>query len=216
MNAHATSAPHVRRHPAVTGARAPTRGGTARCSPGARAGASRARARPTRSTARGSRKSTASSFSMWSSSSRCSPANVRCSGGLRPLRPAALAWAVATSAAGIALTFAGVSLAAGAAFLTAAILAATGLRMFEPPAHEPRTRGVHHRFPTFVRSNCWPSPPSRSTCSPAWERRQTRRPWSRDRRAPVPDGPSRGDGEAGAAASSSAISANPNTNAEGD
>lgn len=71
--------------------------------------------------------------------------------GLRPLRPAALAWAVGASALGIALTFAGASLAAGAAFLAAAILAVAGLRMFEPPAHEPRTRGVHHRFPAFVR-----------------------------------------------------------------
>lgn len=71
--------------------------------------------------------------------------------GLRALRTRTLAWAVGASALGIVLTFAGTSLAAGAAFLAAALLAVAGLRMFEPPAREPRTRGVHPRFPTFVR-----------------------------------------------------------------
>ena len=84
---------------------------------------------------------------IWGFSARWMPVLL----GLRPLRPVALAWAVAASAAGIALMFAGASLAAGAAFLAAAILAAVGLRMFELPAYEPRTRGVHRRFPTFVR-----------------------------------------------------------------
>ena len=71
--------------------------------------------------------------------------------GLKPLRARVLAWAVGASAIGIVLTFAGTSLAAGVAFLAAALLAAAGLRMFEPPAREPRTRGVHQHFPTFVR-----------------------------------------------------------------
>jgi len=71
--------------------------------------------------------------------------------GLAPLRPAALAWAVAASAAGIALTFAGAAAVAGALFLAASAFAALGLRIFEPAVCAPRTRGVHPRLPAFVR-----------------------------------------------------------------
>lgn len=84
---------------------------------------------------------------IWGFSARWMPVLL----GLRPLRPAALGGAVAVAAAGIGLTFAGTALAAGICFLAAAILAVAGLRLFEPPAQTPRTRGVHPRFPTFVR-----------------------------------------------------------------
>jgi len=84
---------------------------------------------------------------IWGFSARWMPVLL----GLRPLRTTALGAAVASSAAGIVLTFADRPTAAGACFLGAAGLAITGLRLFEPPRHEPRTRGVHPRFPSFVR-----------------------------------------------------------------
>ncbi len=84
---------------------------------------------------------------IWGFSARWMPVLL----GLRPLRPRALIAAVAASATGVALTFAGETFPAGAAFVAAAVLAVAGLRLFESPVDQPRTRGVHPRFPLFVR-----------------------------------------------------------------
>lgn len=71
--------------------------------------------------------------------------------GLKPVRPALLPIALGAAFAGIALTFAGFVLAAMALFVASALLAMTGLRMFEPAQNEPKTHGVHSSFPYFIR-----------------------------------------------------------------
>ncbi|MGE3274441.1 MAG: hypothetical protein AB7O67_04980 [Vicinamibacterales bacterium] len=71
--------------------------------------------------------------------------------GLQPLRPLVLGAAVAAVAAGITLAFLGFALAAAWCLLAAAVSAAWGLRLFEPTAAQPKTRGAHPRLPAFVR-----------------------------------------------------------------
>ncbi len=71
--------------------------------------------------------------------------------GLPALRPRVLLGAVAANVAGLVCIFTGhhgigTTLAAGAA-----VLAVAGLRLFERPVAEAKTRGVHVRFPSFVR-----------------------------------------------------------------
>lgn len=71
--------------------------------------------------------------------------------GLRPLRVRALVGAVAVNVAGLAAVFTGHEGLGTALAAVAAVLAIAGLRLFEPTIAEAKTRGVHHRFPLFVR-----------------------------------------------------------------
>jgi hypothetical protein len=71
--------------------------------------------------------------------------------GLPPLRIPALLGAAIVNIAAVVCAFAGrPALAAGLA-AGASVLAIAGLRLFEHSIHEPKTRGVHPRFPLFVR-----------------------------------------------------------------
>jgi len=71
--------------------------------------------------------------------------------GLPPLRIPALLGAVAVNIAGLASVFAGDEDLGTALAAAAAVLAVVGLRLFERPIAEAKTRGVHVHFPTFVR-----------------------------------------------------------------
>lgn len=71
--------------------------------------------------------------------------------GLPPLRAPVLLLAVAVNAAGILSVFAGHAGFATALAAGGALLAVAGLRLFERPIAEARTRGVHDGFPLFVR-----------------------------------------------------------------
>lgn len=84
---------------------------------------------------------------IWGFSARWMPVLL----GLPPLRLPALLGAVAANAAGILFAFAGRDGTATALALGAAVLAVVGLRLFERPMADARTRGVHVRFPLFVR-----------------------------------------------------------------
>jgi hypothetical protein len=72
--------------------------------------------------------------------------------GLPAFRPRVLGGAVAANLTGIVLTLAGWGAAATWVFLAAAVLAVAALRMFASPRQEPKTRGVHPSFPSFVRA----------------------------------------------------------------
>jgi uncharacterized protein involved in response to NO len=71
--------------------------------------------------------------------------------GLKPARPQLLFTALAISAVGVGLTFAGFGGLATILFVIGVILAVTALRMFERAEREPKIRGVHKSFPYFVR-----------------------------------------------------------------
>ncbi|MGE0361689.1 MAG: NnrS family protein [Vicinamibacterales bacterium] len=71
--------------------------------------------------------------------------------GLPPLRVPLLLVAVAANAAGILSVFAGHVGVASALSAGASLLAVVGLRLFEHPVAEAKTRGVHRLFPMFVR-----------------------------------------------------------------
>ncbi|MEZ5289789.1 MAG: NnrS family protein [Vicinamibacterales bacterium] len=71
--------------------------------------------------------------------------------GLPPLRVWALFGAVAANVVGIVSVFAGFLGLGTTLAVGAAVLAVIGLRLFERPIAEARIRGVHVRFPTFVR-----------------------------------------------------------------
>ncbi|MEP7118068.1 MAG: NnrS family protein [Acidobacteriota bacterium] len=71
--------------------------------------------------------------------------------GLPPLRVPLLLAAVAANAAGILSVFAGHVGLSTALSAGAVLLAVAGLRLFERPIAEAKTRGVDSRFPMFVR-----------------------------------------------------------------
>jgi hypothetical protein len=71
--------------------------------------------------------------------------------GLPALRVPALAGAAIANAAGVVCALAGREEPATALAAAAAVLAVVGLRLFEHPARDARTRLVHLRFPLFVR-----------------------------------------------------------------
>ncbi len=71
--------------------------------------------------------------------------------GLRPTWNRGVMTAVALNTTGVLLTLAGLGGPATVLFVLAAVLMAGSLRLFERPAQSPRTRGVHHTFPLFVR-----------------------------------------------------------------
>ncbi len=71
--------------------------------------------------------------------------------GLAPLRMPALIAAVVVNAIGVLIAFAGHDGVAAVLAALAAVLAIVGLRLFERPAGEAKTRCVHVRFPLFVR-----------------------------------------------------------------
>jgi uncharacterized protein involved in response to NO len=71
--------------------------------------------------------------------------------GLKPPRWRILFAATLVNAGGVALALAGMTGSSAATLLAGAVLAVTGLRMLDSPAHEPKTKGVHASFPFFVR-----------------------------------------------------------------
>lgn len=71
--------------------------------------------------------------------------------GLPPLRVQALLTAVGANVAGLLCVFTGHQAFGAALAAGAAVLAVAGLRLFEPPIAEAKTRGVHGGFPLFVR-----------------------------------------------------------------
>jgi uncharacterized protein involved in response to NO len=71
--------------------------------------------------------------------------------GLKPLRPKLLLTALAMNFTGIGLTLAGWGIQATPLFVAGAALAIAALRMFESSRQEPKTRGVHRSFPSFIR-----------------------------------------------------------------
>jgi uncharacterized protein involved in response to NO len=71
--------------------------------------------------------------------------------GLKPVRPNLLLAALVVNSAGIILTLAGWGPRATPLFVVGAALAVAALRMFESSRQEPKTRGVHRSFPSFVR-----------------------------------------------------------------
>lgn len=71
--------------------------------------------------------------------------------GLAPLRPALLVSAMTVNAAGVLLTMAGFGAPATWCFVAGALGVALAIRIFEPAALAPKTRGVHATFPVFVR-----------------------------------------------------------------
>jgi uncharacterized protein involved in response to NO len=71
--------------------------------------------------------------------------------GLPAFRPRLLAGAIAANAFGIVLTLMGAGRVGTWLFVVSTTLAIAGLRMFEAPRQEPKTRGVHASFPTFIR-----------------------------------------------------------------
>ncbi len=84
---------------------------------------------------------------IWGFSARWMPVLL----GLPPLRVPLLLGAVALNTVGILWVFAGHEGVATAFAAGAALLAVAGLRLFERPIDEARTRGVHVGFPAFVR-----------------------------------------------------------------
>ncbi len=71
--------------------------------------------------------------------------------GLAPLRPRLLVAAMSINILGIVLTMAGFTGPATWCFVVGAAGVAAAIRIFERGAAEPKTRGVHASFPTFVR-----------------------------------------------------------------
>lgn len=71
--------------------------------------------------------------------------------GLAPLRPALLVSAMAVNVLGVLLTMAGFGGPATWCFVAGAVGVALAIRIFEPAALSPKTRGVHQTFPVFVR-----------------------------------------------------------------
>jgi hypothetical protein len=71
--------------------------------------------------------------------------------GLRPTRMARIGAGLGVNGAGVIATLAGLGSFATPLFAIGAALVASGLRIFEPAAHAPKTRGVHPSFPVFVR-----------------------------------------------------------------
>lgn len=71
--------------------------------------------------------------------------------GLAPVRPRMLIAAMIVNLLGIALTLAGLIGPATWCFVAGALGVAGAIRIFEPAATAPKTRGVHASFPVFVR-----------------------------------------------------------------
>ena len=71
--------------------------------------------------------------------------------GLKPVRPKLLLVALAVNFAGVVLTLLGWGSEATVFFVVGTTLAIAALRMFEPARQEPKTRGVHPSFPSFIR-----------------------------------------------------------------
>jgi hypothetical protein len=58
---------------------------------------------------------------------------------------------VACLVLGVTTTLAGVFAAAALAWLAAAVIAAAGLHVFQPPVQPAKTKGIHRSFPLFLR-----------------------------------------------------------------
>jgi len=71
--------------------------------------------------------------------------------GLKASRPRLVFAAIAFNLAGVSLALAGHIAFATVVLTVAVLLVALGLRIFEPAARPPKTRGVHESFPFFVR-----------------------------------------------------------------
>ena len=84
---------------------------------------------------------------VWGFSTRWMPVFL----GLKPVRPRLLQSALVVNFAGVVLTLAGWGAEATALFVVGVALAIAALRMFEAPLQEAKIRGVHRRFPFFVR-----------------------------------------------------------------
>jgi len=84
---------------------------------------------------------------IWGFSSRWLPVFL----GLAPLRPRLLMTSLAINLGGIALTLAGRTDVATWCFVAGAIGVGLAIRIFEPAAVAPKTRGVSATFPLFVR-----------------------------------------------------------------
>jgi hypothetical protein len=71
--------------------------------------------------------------------------------GMKPMRARVLLAAVSVNLTGLILTLAGWGSLGVWFFLASSLLAIGALRIFEASINEPKTRGVHKSFPTFVR-----------------------------------------------------------------
>lgn len=71
--------------------------------------------------------------------------------GLRTTRRGLLASGVGVNAAGVVVALAGGLTVATWCFVAAAVMVGSALRLFELPAQQAKTRGVHAAFPLFVR-----------------------------------------------------------------
>lgn len=71
--------------------------------------------------------------------------------GLRLVRGKRLLTAVGLNTAGVVCALAGWALFASTLLLAGSFVAIAALRLFEPPQHAPKIKGVHSSFPLFVR-----------------------------------------------------------------
>jgi uncharacterized protein involved in response to NO len=71
--------------------------------------------------------------------------------GLKPLREKVLRGTLMVNSAGVLLAVMGVISVAVWFFVASAALSTVAIRIFEPSDQEPKTRGIHHTFPFFVR-----------------------------------------------------------------
>ena len=71
--------------------------------------------------------------------------------GLQPVRGRWLLVAVGLNAAGVVCAVVGWTLFASTLLLAGSLVAIAALRLLEPPQQPPKTKGVHHSFPVFVR-----------------------------------------------------------------
>jgi uncharacterized protein involved in response to NO len=71
--------------------------------------------------------------------------------GLRGVRGGRLLAAAGLNIAGVAWALAGHALPASILLLMGGVVAILALRLFESPQQPPKTKGVHHSFPVFVR-----------------------------------------------------------------
>jgi uncharacterized protein involved in response to NO len=71
--------------------------------------------------------------------------------GLKPLREKVLLGTLMVNSAGVLLAVMSVTSVAVWFFVASAALSTVAIRIFEPSDQEPKTRGIHHTFPVFVR-----------------------------------------------------------------
>jgi hypothetical protein len=71
--------------------------------------------------------------------------------GLRPVRSSLLLAAVVTNLLGLAFVLSGFGFVGSCLLAVGVVLATAAIRMFEPAVNEPKTRGIHTSFPSFVR-----------------------------------------------------------------